>query len=88
MDMSTIGILGSGTWGTALARMLHNSSHDVTVWSISPEEVNALSTSRRHKNLPNCEILEGIVLRLISDPLVRSKTFCYAQFPRFMFGLR
>ena len=54
--MSTIGVLGAGTWGTALARMLSNSGHEVTVWSISQDEVNALSTTRRHKNLPNCEI--------------------------------
>ena len=59
--MSSIGVLGAGTWGTALARMLSNSGHDVTVWSISLEEVNALSTTRRHKNLPNCDIPEGIV---------------------------
>lgn len=59
--MSSIGVLGAGTWGTALARMLYNSGHNVTVWSINPEEVKALSTTRRHKNLPNCEIPEGIV---------------------------
>ena len=56
MVMSTIGVLGAGTWGTALARMLSNSGHDVTVWSISQDEVDSLSTTRRHKNLPNCEI--------------------------------
>lgn len=54
--MSTIGVLGAGTWGTALARMLSNSGHEVTVWSISQDEVNVLSTTRRYKNLPNCEI--------------------------------
>ncbi len=61
MIMSSIGVLGAGTWGTALARMLSNSGHDVTVWSIDPTEVDTLSTTRRHKNLPNCEIPEGIV---------------------------
>ena len=59
--MSTIGVLGAGTWGTALARMLCNSGHDVTVWSISQDEVNVLSSTHQHKNLPNCEIPEGIV---------------------------
>ena len=58
--MSSIGVLGAGTWGTALARMLCNSGHDVTVWSISQEEVDTLSATRRHKNLPNCEIPEKI----------------------------
>lgn len=59
--MSSIGVLGAGTWGTALARMLSNSGHKVTVWSISPEEVETLSTTRRHINLPNCEIPDEIV---------------------------
>ena len=58
--MSSIGVLGAGTWGTALARMLCNSGHEVTVWSISQEEVDTLSATRRHKNLPNCEIPEKI----------------------------
>lgn len=40
--------------------MLCNSGHDVTVWSISEEEVNSLSSTRQHKNLPNCEIPEEI----------------------------
>ncbi|MBO4862285.1 MAG: glycerol-3-phosphate cytidylyltransferase [Firmicutes bacterium] len=59
--MSSIGVLGAGTWGTALARMLCNSGHDVMVWSIIEEEVKVLSSERRHKNLPNSEIPEGIV---------------------------
>ena len=58
--MSTIGILGAGTWGTALARMLCNSGHDVTVWTRSPETVETLISTRRHKNLPNVEIPEAI----------------------------
>ena len=58
--MSKIGILGAGTWGTALARMLCNSGHEVTVWSALAEEVRQLSSARRHPNLPDCVIPEGI----------------------------
>ena len=35
-NQTTIGILGSGTWGIALARLLHRNGHDVTVWSKFP----------------------------------------------------
>ena len=55
-----IGILGAGTWGTALARILCNSGHDMIVWSIHEEEVSTLSVTRQHKNLPNSEIPENI----------------------------
>ena len=58
--MSSIGVLGAGTWGTALARMLCNSGHEVIVWSISEEEVQNLNATRRHPNLPGCVLPEGI----------------------------
>ncbi len=51
-----IGILGSGTWGIALARMLARNEHDVTVWSAIPSEIESLSAGLCHPNLP------GIIL--------------------------
>ncbi|MBR4056941.1 MAG: NAD(P)-dependent glycerol-3-phosphate dehydrogenase [Oscillospiraceae bacterium] len=51
-----IGILGAGTWGIALARMLCNAGHDVTVWSAIEAEVDSLSSTRRHPNLPGVEL--------------------------------
>ena len=56
-----IGVIGAGTWGMALARMLSNSEHNVTVWSALPAEVEELSKTRRQKNLPNMEIPSDIV---------------------------
>ena len=54
--MSTIGILGAGTWGVALARMLSNCGHEVTVWSRNAAELRSMETTRRHKNLPDAVI--------------------------------
>ena len=60
--MARIGVLGAGSWGTALAILLHDNGHDVTVWSIHEEEVEALNTTRRHeRKLPGVEIPEGIL---------------------------
>ena len=58
--MSRVGILGAGTWGMALARMLANSGHDVTVWSASEEEIEMLRTGRRHPKIPNVIFPETI----------------------------
>ena len=58
--MSEIGILGAGTWGMALARMLYNSGHAVTVWSAIPAEVEQLRQTRRQANLPDMVIPDGI----------------------------
>ncbi len=58
--MSKIGVLGAGTWGMALARMLCRSGHSATVWSALEMEVTELATTRRHPNLPGMEIPEEI----------------------------
>lgn len=53
---ASIGVLGAGTWGMALARMLTNLGHGVTVWSALPEEIQRLSATRRQPNLPDMVI--------------------------------
>ena len=50
--MSKVGILGAGTWGIALGRMLCRSGCQVTVWSALPQEIAQLSKTRQHPNLP------------------------------------
>ena len=37
--MEKIGIIGSGTWGTAIAVLLRNNGHEVTLWSAIPAEI-------------------------------------------------
>ena len=59
-EAKKIGILGAGTWGVALARLLERNGHGVTVWSKFPQEVEALATSRVHPNLPGLAISEDI----------------------------
>lgn len=56
-----IGVLGAGTWGMALARLLSNNGNDVTVWSALEREVKEFSKTRRHPNLPGMEIPASIV---------------------------
>ena len=59
--MTNIGILGAGTWGVALARLLANKGENVTVWSALPSEVKELAETRRHRNLPKMIIPDSIV---------------------------
>ena len=58
--MASIGVLGAGTWGMALARMLSNCGHDVFVWSAIEKEIEVFSTTRRHPNLPGMIIPDAI----------------------------
>lgn len=54
--MKSIGVLGAGTWGTALARMLAKSGNEVVVWSALKNEIDELSASYVHPKLPGVEI--------------------------------
>ena len=59
-ELVRIGVIGAGTWGLALARMLCVSGHKVTVWSAISSELETLNLTRRQKNLPNMEIPDEI----------------------------
>ncbi len=61
-NMKKISVIGAGTWGMALARMLCNAGHPVKVWSALPEEIDTMKRTRRQKNLPDMEIPEAIYL--------------------------
>ena len=85
--MTKIGVLGAGTWGMALARMLCISGHQVTVWSAIEKEIDEFSATRRHPNLPGMvipeelaftkdirEVCEGkeVLLFAVPSPFVRA----------------
>lgn len=47
-----ITVLGSGGWGTALALLLLENGHEVTVWSYTKEETERLEQTRENPLLP------------------------------------
>lgn len=56
-----IGILGAGSWGSALANLLAGNGHSVTVWSIDEKEIEMLQTYREQKDrLPGVHLNETI----------------------------
>lgn len=71
--MSTIGILGAGTWGMVLARMLSNTGHQVTVWSAIEKEIDDFSKNRIHPNLPGMRIPEEITFTKSISEVCRAK---------------
>ena len=71
--MKRIGILGAGTWGTALANLLASSGHEVMLWSRFAEEVNTIMKTRRHKNLPGVEINKNILYSCSVEEAVEDK---------------
>lgn len=55
--MANISVVGSGSWGTALAWLLCNNGHRVTIWSFLPEE-----TEMYKKYHQNTDKLPGVIL--------------------------
>lgn len=58
--MGKIGVIGSGTWGTAIAVLLNHNGHQVDLWSAIPAEIEEIERTRRHKNLPETVIPDTI----------------------------
>ena len=61
--MAKISVMGTGSWGTALALQLHNKGHQVMLWSAHPEKAAGLNQTREDpKKLPGITIPDGIVI--------------------------
>ncbi len=72
--MANIGILGAGSWGTALAILLENNGHQVQVWSALEEEVEMLRQDHEHAaKLPGVEIPEAVTFTEDLEGSVRGK---------------
>ena len=80
--MANVGVLGAGSWGTALALLLHKNGHHVTVWSISKEEVEMLDQEREHKSkLPGVRIPEDMVFTNELAEGIQGKDFLVLAVP-------
>ena len=54
--MKNISIIGSGSWGTALAVHLAGMGNNIKMWSYSEEELDMINIKKEHKNLPGVVI--------------------------------
>ena len=76
-----IGVIGTGTWGTALARRLFLNGHEVVAWSAVPEEIALLQNTGTHKNLPGIVIPSGIAYTLDLEQAVKKQDIILLSVP-------
>lgn len=94
--MAELSVIGAGSWGTALAIVLAENGHHVTVWSILEDEIKMLTEGHEHKDkLPGVRIPENVtfttdlkeavqgkemVVLAVPSPFVRSTAHNMAEF--------
>lgn len=72
--MADISVIGAGSWGTALAVLLHRNGHRVTVWSIVEAEIEMLKTEREHKDkLPGVKLPDDMEFTTDLEAAVKGK---------------
>ncbi|MCC8161843.1 MAG: NAD(P)H-dependent glycerol-3-phosphate dehydrogenase [Lachnospiraceae bacterium] len=80
--MAKIGVIGAGSWGTAISRLLANKGHEVTVWSIVEDEIRMLREEHEHKSkLPGVKLPESIVYTTDLESAVQKKELLVLAVP-------
>ena len=79
--MSKITVLGGGGWAIALAMVLNDNGHNVTIWSAVNREVEALKTHRENKiSLPGVIIPETVeITNDLKSAVKWSRNYCYGS---------
>ena len=80
--MANVGVLGAGSWGTALSVLLSNNGHQVTVWSIDENEVKMLNEKREHElKLPGVKLPDDMVITGDLESAIKGKDFLVLAVP-------
>ena len=58
--MKNIAIIGSGSWGVAIAIHLAKQGHNIKLWSFSQDECDMINNEKKCKFLPKVELPDGI----------------------------
>ncbi len=80
--MAKASVIGAGSWGIALALLLHNNGHEVTVWSILEDEIAMLQNDREHKTkLPGVKLPQEMIFTTDLQSAVVDKGFLVLAVP-------
>ncbi len=71
--MAKVSILGGGSWGIALAVLLHKNGHEICVWSALETEIEMLKEKHEHKMLPGVTLAEDMIFTTDDREAVEGK---------------
>ena len=79
--MNKVGVIGAGTWGMALARMLANNKSEVTVWTRHGEKLDEYKRTGIYPKLNDMRIPESIIFDKTLDGVCRDKDILLIAVP-------
>jgi glycerol-3-phosphate dehydrogenase (NAD(P)+) len=80
--MSKVSVIGAGSWGIALAKLLHTNGHEVTVWSIVESEIAMLNEHHEHLDkLPGVKLSEEMVFTTDLAASIEGREFLVLAVP-------
>jgi glycerol-3-phosphate dehydrogenase (NAD(P)+) len=80
--MSKVSVIGAGSWGIALANLLHTNGNEVTVWSIVESEIAMLNEHHEHiDKLPGVKLSEEILFTTDLAEAIRDREFLVLAVP-------
>lgn len=72
--MAEVGIIGAGSWGTALSLLLYKNGNQVTVWSALENEIQMLKEEREQKDkLPGVKLPEDMIFTTNLEEAIKGK---------------
>lgn len=80
--MAKVAVIGAGSWGTALAKVLHTNGSQVTVWSIVEAEIAMLRERHEHVDkLPGVKLPEDMEFTTDLKAAVEDKEYLILAVP-------
>lgn len=80
--MAKVSVIGAGSWGTALAVVLHNNGHEVCIWSAIESEITMLSEKHEQvEKLPGVKLAEDMVFTTDLEQAVVEKDMLVLAVP-------
>lgn len=80
--MSKYAVLGAGSWGTTIAKVIADGGHGVTLWARKPELAAEIDATRLNANyLPEIVLPEGIIVSSDIEAALKDSEQVYLAIP-------
>jgi len=77
-----IGVIGGGSWGTALALLLNKNGHEVDMWIRNDNDIKNIVDYKEHKRyLPGIKLPDSLTISSDVSKIIRNKKILVLAVP-------